>query len=129
MQPARHGAYTQLAEPLRHLLSDLTVQLAPITPIHALAEGTGVRVAIVVGVVGGVGVTGILLVSAVHSLSLLLYLNYSRKFVTSQVQIYYNFVNLRAGQKVKKMVADQTTIRPVPNPVAITVTWKLRHDL
>lgn len=78
MQPARHGAYTQLALPLSHLLGDLTVQLAPIAPIHALAEATVIGVAIVVGVVGGVGVTGIFLVSAVHSLSLLLYLNYSR---------------------------------------------------
>ena len=67
MQPAHHGACIQLASPLGHLLSDLTVQLAPIAPIHALAEAAVVGVAIVVGVVGGVGVTGILLVSPVHS--------------------------------------------------------------
>ena len=70
MQPAHHGACIQLALPLSHLLSNLTVQLTAIAPIHPLAESAVVRVAVVMGVVGGVGVACGLLVRACHSLNL-----------------------------------------------------------
>jgi len=70
MQPAHHGVCIQLALPLSHLLSDLAVEPAPIPPIHPLAESAVVRVAVVMGVVGGVGVACGLLVSAGHSLNL-----------------------------------------------------------
>jgi len=67
MQPARHGACIQLASPLNRLPArNFAVQLAAIAPIHALPQTTVIGVAVVV-VVGGVGITGILLVRAIHS--------------------------------------------------------------
>ena len=89
MRPARHGACTQLASPLRHLPAE-AVEAAAVAPIHALAETTVVGVAVVVGVVGGIGVTCGLLVSAIHFSSLPFYaliianilLQVKHKFVT-----------------------------------------------
>jgi len=68
MQPAHHGACTQLASPLRHLPAE-AVEAAAVAPIHALAETAVVGVAVVVGVVRGVGVACGFLVSAVHGVS------------------------------------------------------------
>ena len=65
MQPARRGVYTQLAVPLRHLPAE-AVQPAAVAPVHPLAETAMVGVAIVVGVVGGVGVACGFLIGAIH---------------------------------------------------------------
>ena len=69
MQSARHGACTQLALPLRHLHGE-AVEAAAVAAIHPLPQTTVVGVAVVMGVVGGVGVACGLLVSAGHSLNL-----------------------------------------------------------
>ena len=66
MQPAHHGAYTQLALPLRHLHGE-AVETTAVAPVHPLAETAVVGVAVVVGVVSGVGVACGLLVGAGHS--------------------------------------------------------------
>ena len=49
------------------------VEAAAVTAVHPLTQNTGVRVAVVVGVVGGVGVRSGLLVSAIHSVILPFY--------------------------------------------------------
>jgi hypothetical protein len=49
------------------------VEPAPIPPIHPLAESAVVRVAVVVGVIGGVGIRSGLLIGAIHSVILPFY--------------------------------------------------------
>ena len=73
------------------------VEAAAIPPIHPLAETAVVGVAVVVRVVGGVGVTGGLLVGAVHSFIPFLYLYIIINFVTNQVIVLLQFCYKNRG--------------------------------
>lgn len=66
MPPARHGVYSQLSVPLCHLQIE-AVKAAAVAPIHPFPQTAVVGVAVVVGVVGGVGVGCGLLIGAVHA--------------------------------------------------------------
>ena len=69
------------------------VEPAPIPPIHPLAESAMVRVAVVVGVVGGVGVRSGLLVSAIHSVILPFYTH----IIAKGMLHFFIIVGRRAG--------------------------------
>lgn len=84
--------------PLSHLLSDLTVQLAAVAPIHALPQSAGIGMAVVMGVIGGVGVRSVFLVGAVHSVIPFLYIYTIIEIVTSQHIFLLQFCYKIAGR-------------------------------
>lgn len=70
---AASSSYFLYAARISIHLPSKTIEVAAIPPIHTLAEPAVIRVAVVVGIVGGVGVACGLLVDAIHSLNLPFY--------------------------------------------------------
>ena len=117
MQPAHHGACTQLASPLSHLQRE-PIQPAAVAAIHPFAESAVVGVAVVVRVVGGVGVACGFLVSAVHSFIPFRWFNYSTEIVTSQYIFLLQFcygrpAKILAGAKKGGCLVSRHSVYPV----------------